>query len=83
MNKGRIRDAGASDNQMNRRRLITGAAIFCSLVALVIFLPSLKLGTTTTEREADGRTDPLRWRHIDANGALFAQSGVGKVTLQG
>src|SRR5262245_28580046 len=30
--------AGASDNHMNRRRLITGAAIFSSLVALVISL---------------------------------------------
>ena len=26
-------------------------------------------------------TDPLRWRHIDPNGALFAQSAVGKVTV--
>src|SRR5262249_29515234 len=24
---------------------------------------------------------PSQWRHIDANGALFAQSGVGKVTV--
>jgi hypothetical protein len=27
----------------------------------------------------DLHTDPSRWRHIDANGALFAQSVVGKV----
>src|SRR5262249_13957300 len=26
-------------------------------------------------------TGPSQWRHIDANGALFAQSGVGKVMV--
>src|SRR5262249_36861589 len=39
----------------------------------------LNIASLPSPRGRWAYTGPSQWRHIDANGALFAQSGVGKV----